>query len=158
STHQAARFLIPPGYTGPLPPPAEGEWERIILELGPFGFGLVLLARTLIVRGLWISTRRQRRSDPQPLLLAALLFTLLSLPGSLVVNQTASLFYWVAAGCALIPTQLVEFNGAGWARSAGRNALATPNHCSPRVGGRSRPLSLNGLLVKSSRVGSSSFS
>ncbi len=112
ATHQAAQFLIPAGYTGPLPPGAEGEWERMILEIGPFGFVLVLVARVLVVAQLWRATRAARSTELEPFLVAALVFTLSSVQGPLVFNQLASLLFWFMAGFGLLaPAGLVAATG-----------------------------------------------
>src|SRR5207248_1629877 len=52
STHQAV-LRIPGGVAGTAPPPAEGELERIVLEIGPLGLALVLAARVLVVCRIW---------------------------------------------------------------------------------------------------------
>jgi len=102
NTHQAKAYLTS-DTDGVDPPPAEGEWERIILELGPVGFGLVVLARLLVSWRLWTALRAARGTPLGLLLNAALLYSLVSLPGNLVFNHTAHLFYWFLAGHALIP-------------------------------------------------------
>ncbi len=103
STHQAAFFLVPSEKIEALPPGAEGEWERIILEVGPFGFALLLLARIFVSRRLWLALMASRGTGRFPFLVAALIFSLVSLPGNLIFNHTASIFYWFLAGFALIP-------------------------------------------------------
>jgi len=103
STHQATAFLIPAGFSGPLPPEAEGEWERVILEVGPFGFALTILVRILVTRQLWMTFLASQGTALQPYLAAAFLFSLVSIPGSLVFNHTASIFYWFLAGFGLLP-------------------------------------------------------
>jgi hypothetical protein len=105
STHQAAGFLIPDGTAYIRPPEAEGEWERIILELGPIGFVLVVLVRILIVGRLWTAFATSRDPAHRWFLATALLFTAASIPGNLVFNHTASVFYWFFAGMALIPDE-----------------------------------------------------
>lgn len=100
ATHQATYFLIPEASMDTLPPPAEGEWERIILEVGPVGFLLVIAARLFVISHMLRAWRSA--SKVQPIVAAALMFVVVSLPGSLVFNHTASLFYWVMAGVALV--------------------------------------------------------
>lgn len=102
STHQAAAFLNSTD-SGGAPPPAEGEWERIILEIGALGFALVLLARLLVSYRLWVALCAAAGTELKPFLVAAFLFSLISLPGNLIFNHTAHLFYWFLAGFALIP-------------------------------------------------------
>jgi len=106
STHQATHFLMPAVWMDALPPPAEGEWERIILEVGPVGFALVLLVRVLVSWQLWRKWRLAGQENYRLFLTAALFFSLISFPGSLVFNQTASLFYWFFAGFGLLPSEV----------------------------------------------------
>ncbi len=103
SAHQAINFLVPGGIGEVSPPGAEGEWERIILEVGPFGFALVILARILVARHLWKALVTSENKAANPFLVSALLFSLLCLPGNLIYNHTAALFYWFLAGLALEP-------------------------------------------------------
>src|SRR5437879_1039858 len=100
TTHQATVFL---GSSGGAVPPAEGEWERIILEVGPIGFALVLLTRLLVMARTWQAWREKREGDSRALLAVALTFLLVSFPGPIVFNQTAAIFYWFMAGVALVP-------------------------------------------------------
>ena len=99
STHQAVAFLEP-DFRG-ITPPAEDEWQRIVLELGPLGLALTLMIRILVAVRLW---RALRSTDDtgRPFIAAALVFVLAHVPGSLVFNHTAALFYWFMAGFALI--------------------------------------------------------
>jgi hypothetical protein len=102
STHQARVFLMPGEISDRLPPPAENEWDRIILEVGPLGFALVLLMRVLVSLQLWSAYRASKGSELRTYVAAALVFSLISIPGSLVFNHTASAFYWFMAGFGLI--------------------------------------------------------
>jgi hypothetical protein len=106
STHQARVFLMPGEISDTLPPPAEGEWERIILEIGPFGFVLVLLTRIFVAVRLWRTFRAVQGTELQPYLAAALVFALVSIPANLVFNHTASVFYWFLAGFGLVAGEL----------------------------------------------------
>jgi hypothetical protein len=101
STHQAASFLVPAGAMPALD--VEGEWERIILELGPIGFLFVLLARILVVRRLWTALTGQQDEGVRPYLAGALVFCLMAVPGDVVFTHTAAVFYWFIAGFALVP-------------------------------------------------------
>ena len=102
STHQARVFVISGDTSDNLLPNAEGEWERIILEVGPVGFALVLLTRIFVARQLWRVFQACQGTPFQSYLMTALLFSLISIPGPLVFNHTASLFYWFLAGFGLI--------------------------------------------------------
>jgi hypothetical protein len=106
STHQARVFLMPGEISDTLPPPAEGEWERIILEIGPIGFALVLLTRIFVAVRLWRTFRAAQGTQLQPYLATALVFALVSIPSNLVFNHTASVFYWFLAGFGLVPGKL----------------------------------------------------
>ena len=101
TTHQAMAPLFP--YRETTPPAAEGEWERIILEVGPIGLLLTLLVRFFVVKRLWDAVMAARGTEFLPLLSVALVFILVHIPGNLVFNHTASFFYWFLAGIALIP-------------------------------------------------------
>jgi len=99
TTHQATVFL---GGSGDVVPPAEGEWERIILEVGPIGFVLVLLTRLLVIARAWQAWRARPEGDSRALHAVALTFVLASFPINLVFNHTAAIFYWFMAGVALV--------------------------------------------------------
>ena len=123
SANQAAPLIL--GSTGAsLPPAAEGEPERIILELGPLGLLLVLAAR-LLVLGRHLAALGDARATPLwPVVAGAFLFALVHLPGNLVFNHTASFFYWFTAGFALVPAR----SAAASSRprpEAGERALAS---------------------------------
>ncbi len=102
TAHQAAPFLVAGELGDSLPPAREDEWGRIILELGPFGFALVLLIRIAVVHRLWTAVASSRDAGLQPFLTVALLFALAHIPGNLVFDHTASVLYWFVAGVALI--------------------------------------------------------
>ena len=101
TTHQATVFL---GGSGGVVPPAEGEWERIILEVGPIGFVLMLLTRFLVITRAWQAWRARPEGESRALLAVALTFLLVSFPGHIVFNHTAAIFYWFMAGVALVPS------------------------------------------------------
>jgi hypothetical protein len=113
STHQAAKFLIPDGLAFRRPPDAEGEWERIILELGPIGFGLVVVIRILVLGRLWRTFATSRDPAHRWFVATALLFAAASIPGNLVFNHTASVFYWFFAGVALISDKTLDARSSG---------------------------------------------
>jgi hypothetical protein len=103
ATHQAAAFLIPDGTAYRRPPEAEGEWERIMLELGVIGFLLVVVVRIMVLGRLWTAFVTSRGPEYRWFVATAMLFAAASLPGNLVFNHTASVFYWFFAGIAFIP-------------------------------------------------------
>ena len=100
STHQAITLLAPE-FRGAIPP-AEDEWQRIVLELGPLGLALTLIIRVVVAARLWKAVRTTDDGG-RPFIAAALVFVLAHVPGSLVFNHTAALFYWFMAGFALVP-------------------------------------------------------
>jgi len=100
STHQAISFLAPSSTMAPLE--AEGEWVRIVLEMGPVGFGLVLLVRILVVRRLWAALTSPEAGAARPFLTGAFVYCLLCLPGDVIFTHTTSVFYWFVAGFALV--------------------------------------------------------
>lgn len=102
TAHQAASLLVAGEAGESLPPAREDEWGRVILELGPFGFALVLLIRVVVVRRLWTALASSGKAGLQPFLAVAFLFTLAHIPGDLVFDHTASVLYWFVAGVALI--------------------------------------------------------
>ena len=108
STHQAAAFLVSDARR--VTPPAEDEWQRIVLELGPLGLALTLVIRILVAIRLW-KALRSTDDTGRPFIAAALVFVLAHFPGSLVFNHTAALFYWFMAGFALIPPLAGESRG-----------------------------------------------
>jgi O-antigen ligase/polysaccharide polymerase Wzy-like membrane protein len=124
STHQARTLLSPGEASDALPPSAEGEWERIILEVGPLGFATMLLTRILVAGRLWKVFHTVRDAERRPYLATAFLFALVSIPGSIVFNNTAAIFYWLLAGfglaagprAALEPLRPVAVEGIGGSR------------------------------------------
>jgi len=101
ATNQAARKIEP--RSGSAVPGAENEWDRILLELGPVGFLLVVIARLQVCGALWAALRAAGGSESRPLLVGAFLVSVASLPGNLVFNNTASIGYWFLAGFAFLP-------------------------------------------------------
>jgi hypothetical protein len=118
STHQATSFLISEASAGALPPPAEGEWERIILEVGPVGFLLLMTTRLLVALHSFRVWRSVPSSEARPIATAAFMFVVVNVPAHIVFNHTASLFYWFMAGVALVcaggrsPANHATFNAA----------------------------------------------
>ena len=128
STHQARRFVISGDTDDNLPPEAEGEWERIVLEAGPVGFALVLLTRISVARQLWRALQASQGMQNQPFLIVAFLFSLLSIPGNLVFNHTASIFYWFLAGFGLMTNEGAPLRVAQTTRAVGRRNEGLREH------------------------------
>jgi len=121
TTHQAVGFL---GLEEPVAPPAEGELQRIVLETGPLGLLLVLWIRLSVVRHLWRTIPRVRGTAWQPYVVAAFLFTLLSVPGNLVFNHTHHLFYWFMAGTGLAAEKWCRENHTAEAQRTQRHSTS----------------------------------
>jgi hypothetical protein len=128
SAHQARAFVISGDTSDNLPPDAEGEWERIILEVGPVGFTLVLLTRIFVASQLWRALQASQGMRSQPFLIAAFLFSLLSIPGNLVFNHTASIFYWFLAGFGLMAKEGAPLRAAQTTRAVGRRNEVLREH------------------------------
>ncbi|MGH8069663.1 MAG: O-antigen ligase family protein [Candidatus Entotheonellia bacterium] len=101
TTHQAVMFLGK-GISDDEPPRAEGEWEQIILEVGPIGFVLVLVVRLFVIMRAWQAWRTEPKGEGRAIFAAALVFVLLCLAGNVVFNHVAGIFYWFMAGVALV--------------------------------------------------------
>jgi hypothetical protein len=109
STHQAASALTgggPGGNTwlGSVAP--ESESGRVMLELGPLGFLLIYFARV----GLAFFTLRQalrlRTAFHRAVAISALLFFLVEIPGGVVFEVTAGVYYWFLAGLVFLVVRL----------------------------------------------------
>jgi hypothetical protein len=101
SANQAAIIIQPEGRRSM--PGAENETERIIIELGPIGFLLVMMGRLQISAALWSALGQAHGAERRAFLTGAFLVSLAYLLGNLVFNSTASIAYWFLAGFALLP-------------------------------------------------------
>jgi len=118
TTHQATSLIG--GGIGANPPPlAEVELERVVLETGLPGLVLLLAARILVSVQLWRALRKPEGTQLRPYLAVGFLFTLLLLPGNLVFNNTAALFYWFLAGLALMGPSTSVTSPAAASRARG---------------------------------------
>lgn len=107
ATHQAASAL-----TGGLGNPwlgtvvPEAESGRVMLELGPFGFFFVYLARlALLLFGLH-QVFRLRTLFHRAVMISALLCFLMQIPGGVIFDVTAGVYYWFLAGLAFLVVRL----------------------------------------------------
>lgn len=104
ATHQAASTLVP----GVVPGSwleglvAETESTRIMIELGPVGFLLHFIYRIALVLVVFSISLRSRSAGPRVLALGAGLFLLAHIPGAIVFNVYAGIYFWFFAGCALL--------------------------------------------------------
>jgi hypothetical protein len=109
ATHQAATFLVQPGDYHWVPTTEfEDEPGRVMLELGPVGFGLFYFAKLAFLLYFW---RLQRRVlDPDLKVFAALGFLVQA--GFFVMNTAfnvvASLYLWTFSGLLLLVPRLEQ--------------------------------------------------
>jgi hypothetical protein len=122
ATHQTAVTLAPHviPYSWLRGLLVEVESGRVMIELGPVGFGLVYLLRIVLsivaLRQVLLLRTRFHRA----LVIASLLFFLTSIPGGVVFDVTADLYYWFFAGLLLTAMRLdrLAAQGAGGASRA----------------------------------------
>lgn len=100
STHQMAEAVV----HGPRPfywlegPNTEIESARVMLELGPLGYLLSYLVRFFLIGFAFREAFRLRTQFHRSIAVACLLFFLAMLPGGIVFEVTAGLYYWFFAG------------------------------------------------------------
>jgi hypothetical protein len=81
---------------------AEGELERVVLELGPaFGLAFILLRFAFTASLAAASLRASRRGNPVPLVCFGYA-GLAMLAGSITTNATLSCLHWLFVGLILI--------------------------------------------------------
>lgn len=119
ATHQAAGAITPGmrQYSWIPVGPVEAETGRVMLELGGLGFLLIYAVRIYLI---WFSFQQVfllRSTFHRAVATASLLFFLAQLPGAVVFNVTADLYYWFFAGLLLLVIHLD--------RAAVRRTLAT---------------------------------
>jgi hypothetical protein len=108
STHQAAtavtRGIVPYSWLEGVR--TESESGRVMMELGLLGFVLVYLVRV----GLALFTLRQalrlRTVFHRAVAISALLFFLVQIPGGIVFEVTAGVYYWFLAGLVFLVVRL----------------------------------------------------
>lgn len=104
ATHQAASALVP----GVIPGSwleglvAETESTRVMIEVGPIGFLLHYLYRIALVLVVFSIGLRARSAGPRVLALGAGFFLLAHVPGAIVFNVYAGIYFWFFAGCAFL--------------------------------------------------------
>lgn len=104
ATHQAASTLVP----GEVPGSwldglvAEAESSRIMIELGPIGALLHLMYRLAVVWLAFSIALGARLSRSRVVALGAGFFLLAHLPGAIVFNVYAGIYFWFFAGCAFL--------------------------------------------------------
>ena len=107
ATHQAASAL-----TGGIQNPLlvnvtpEAESGRVMLELGPVGFFFVYLARLAVAVFAFRQALRLRTLFHRAVAISALLFFLVQIPGGVVFDVTAGVYYWFLAGLVFLVVRL----------------------------------------------------
>ena len=124
ATHQAAAAL-----TGGIQNPwllnvtPEADTGRVMLELGPLGFLAVYLVRLALAFFAFRQALRLRTLFHRAVAISALLFLLVQIPGGIVFDVTAGLYYWFLGGLVFLAVRL-DRQAVLAARSS---ALAAPN-------------------------------
>ncbi|HVS13032.1 MAG TPA: hypothetical protein VMV46_03845 [Thermoanaerobaculia bacterium] len=136
ATHQAAAVVAPGlrpyGWlNGPL---LEVETSRVLLELGAIGFLLTYLVRLYLV----VLALRQlialRRPFHRGVATASLFFFLMSIPGAVVFNVTADVYYWFFAGLLFTAMRLerrIATSPATELAAAERHTAGSTGPCLP---------------------------
>lgn len=108
ATHQAASALVsgivPYSWIGNIVP--EAESGRVMLELGPVGFFFVYLSRVALAFFTFRQALRLRTPFRRAVAISALLFFLIQIPGGVVFEVTAGVYYWFLAGLVFLVVRL----------------------------------------------------
>jgi hypothetical protein len=132
STHQAATAvtvgIVPYSWLDGVAP--ESESGRVMLELGPLGFFLVYFARLSLAFFTLRQALRLRTAFHRAVAISALLFFLVEIPGGVVFEVTAGVYYWFLAGLVFLVVRLdreaVARDAAARAAPASRPRMAVP--------------------------------
>ncbi len=90
----------------PIPVFLESEPQRVMYELGPFGFGLWYMFRLALIGALWRTYVRARTPLCRELSLTACLIHATALPSQMVFQITFMVYYWFFAGFILLVPRL----------------------------------------------------
>lgn len=108
ATHQAASALtggvMSDAWLGNIAP--ESESGRVMLELGPLGFILVYFVRVSLALFSFRQALRLRTIFHRAVATSALLFLLIEIPGGVVFDATAGVYYWFFAGLVFLAVRL----------------------------------------------------
>jgi hypothetical protein len=108
STHQAAAAVtsgvVPYSWLSGVAP--EAESGRVMLELGPLGFFFVYLVRFALAFFALRQALRLRTVFHRAVATSALLFFLVQIPGGVVFDVTAGVYYWFLAGLVFLVVRL----------------------------------------------------
>lgn len=108
ATHQAASAVthgIAP-YSWVRGIATEAESGRVMLEVGPLGFFLVYLVRILLAALAFQQVFRLRTVFHRAAAISALLLFLVEIPGGVIFDVTAGVYYWFLAGLLFCVMQL----------------------------------------------------
>jgi hypothetical protein len=132
ATHQAAATLAGsavPFWTQGIT--VEAESGKVMLELGPIGFFFVYFARIFLIFFAFQQAMRLRARFHRTLATACLLFFLASLPGYVVFDPTAGVYYWFFAGLLTLAIRL-DRQAVAAARAAAAQPTTEPAAPAPR--------------------------
>lgn len=137
ATHQAASALVsginPFSWIGNIVP--EAESGRIMLELGPVGFVFVYLSRIALALFTFRQALMLRTLFHRAVATSALLFFLIQIPGGVVFEVTAGLYYWFLAGLVFTVVRLDrQMAAAPVKRPAAERPHAPPEPLAARAG------------------------
>lgn len=108
ATHQAATAvtlgIVPFSWLAGAAP--EAESGRVMLELGPLGFLLVYAVRLALPLFTFRQILRMRTVFHRAVAISALLFFLIQIPGGIVFEVTAGVYYWFLAGLVFTAVRL----------------------------------------------------
>jgi hypothetical protein len=123
ATHQAAtavaKGIVPYSWLEGVA--TESESGRVMMELGPLGFFLIYFARVGLVLLTLRQALRLRTAFHRAVAISALLFLLVMIPGGIVFEVTAGVYYWFLAGLVFLVSRLDQE-----AVAAARRAAAVP--------------------------------
>ena len=108
STHQAAtavtQGIVPYSWLDGIAP--ESETGRVMLELGPLGFLLIYAVRLSLAIFTLRQALRLHTLFHRAVAISALLFFLVQIPGGVVFEVTAGVYYWFLAGLVFLVVRL----------------------------------------------------
>lgn len=140
ATHQAATALVdtvsPFLWLGGLA--VEDESGRVMLELGPFGFILIYGARILLTAFAALSVFVFHDRFARAIAVTCFLYFLTSIPGGIVFNVTAGLYYWFFAGLLFLAVRFDREAVAPAALAAPARAATRAPHLPPRPAAAAR--------------------
>lgn len=108
ATHQAAAALtgqvVQNSWLASVAP--EAESGRVMLELGPLGCFVVYLVRVALALFTFRQALRLRTIFHRAVATSALLFFLIQIPGGMIFEVTAGVYYWFLAGLVFLAVRL----------------------------------------------------